>query len=82
MTDITTTIAEYSASMALVRRRIDELNQRISSASIHEEGDSRKILETRRYMLYSELWEMEGAMDALQEYLDATAPPPHLPFAQ
>lgn len=62
-------IAEYRQSLGKLRRRIGEINDKLAERTPLAPGESFKTLETRRYLLYREAWEMEEAIGAMEEYL-------------
>lgn len=74
MTGFTDTIREYERSCALVRGRITEINARMSGQSGLLPGETHKILERRRYLLYCELNQMERSIVEMLEYMDEDIP--------
>lgn len=70
MTDLREMLCEYHHSCRAVRERIHDLNERISGREALWPGETLKVLERRRYVLYCELAEMSEAICSLEEYLE------------
>jgi len=66
MQDIETTIAQYRQSCAKVRARIAWLGEEIIKA--RQQGQAVKELMDRRYLLYTELTDMQYAIGCLKDY--------------
>lgn len=69
MHDILYNIAEYEASRAALRERVEQLTHRIAGRHPLREGESVRELERRRYLLYSEICDLELAITAMRDYL-------------
>jgi len=65
------TINQYMDSCRQARKGIDDLNEQIIQAQ--KEGTGLQGLQERRYLLYSELADMQAAITAMKEYLDTGA---------
>jgi len=63
-------IHTYHESISLLKSRIDELNEKIRT----HKGDSQEALGSlvdRRYKLYQEVWELQGDIRMMGEYIEA-----------
>lgn len=70
MQDISNNILQYRESAALLKRRIQELNEQIRGAVSNQEGAVKHLLE-RRSILYTQLAGIEYAIRMLTEYENA-----------
>ena len=68
--DLPETIAGYEKSIALLRKRIEELNTQIGAA----QGGPKQLLVERRRWLYDEVVDMRYAVREMREYLQAALP--------
>lgn len=69
MTSMWQTIQQYKHSCSALRKRIDELNTQISGHTQPQNNEIPNNLQQRRYLLYTELYEMETAIHEMQQYL-------------
>ena len=72
MTEYKEMINAYRTSIGQLQSRIEELNTQIR---MHEGGsgeESRGALVDRRYRLYQEIWELQGDIRMISEYIEAT----------
>ena len=67
MEDIRNTIRSYENECEAIKMRINELHRKIARAG----GENAVNLCTRRYILYTELWDMEFAIREMREYAES-----------
>jgi len=72
MQNISSNILEYRESAALLKGRIQELNEQIREADSRREGPAKQLME-RRGILYTQLTGIEYAIRALTEYQNAVS---------
>ena len=71
MTDYRDMLYSYQESIDLLKGRIDELSEQISSKKSSESGEVLSKLIDRRYKLYQEVWELQACMRLICEYIEA-----------
>ena len=63
-------LQQYQASLELLQKRIAELTSNIREGH----ADSENILMSeRRYRLYQEMWEIQGDMRQISEYIQSVS---------
>lgn len=75
MNNMLDTIAEYKQSCTQILDRIHALNAQIGGQA--PATDDMQTLMRRRKMLYTELAEMQSAIQEMEEYVDAHSPAAH-----
>ena len=59
----------YEHSIDLLKGRIDEISLQIGG--LRADGEALGKLVDRRYKLYQEIWELQGSLRSILEYIDA-----------
>lgn len=68
MKDMIQIINSYEAGIRLLQERIDQLTGQIVLAERKQEPQNLQRLRTRRYLLYTEIWDMERSIRSMKEY--------------